>query len=68
MIMTLSDWKALSITQTVLLELSARVRGLRDELAQSAGNDPLMDRWKCGVIAAYEDVINIQFDEEIHDD
>lgn len=62
--MTLSDWKALSITQVILAEFKYRQDQLRFELGQSAGIDPLEDRRKAGIIAAYEDVINIELEDE----
>jgi len=65
---TLYDWKNLSITQVILAELRGRQQALRDELATSAGVDPLADRYRVGVIAAYEDMLSIELDnpEETH--
>lgn len=65
--MNLYDWKNHEITQVIFKELKSRQEHLRDELSQTAGVDPLMDRWKCGVIAAYEDILSIELDEEAHD-
>ena len=65
--MTLGDWKTLPITQVIMAEFKARQQQLRVELGQAAGVDPLSDRFKTGVIAAYEDVITIELeDEESH--
>jgi hypothetical protein len=60
---TLNDWKALAITQVIMAELRNRQRQLKEELAISAGVSPLDDRFKTGVIAAYEDVLNIELDD-----
>ena len=62
--MTLYDWKNLPITQVIMAEFKSRQKALKEELAQSAGLDPLSDRFKAGVIAAYEDVVNIELDDE----
>lgn len=61
--MTLTDWKNLAITQVIMAEFRQRQRQLKEELAQSAGINPLDDRFKVGVIAAYEDVLNIELDD-----
>lgn len=44
-------------------ELTNRVRELQDELGNSAGVDPLFDRFKVGAINAYKDVLNISIEE-----
>jgi hypothetical protein len=61
---TLNDWKGLAITQVILAEFKRRQRDLKEELAISAGVNPLDDRFKAGVIAAYEDVVNIELDDD----
>jgi hypothetical protein len=60
---TLNEWKSLEITQVIMSELKLRQAQLRLELGQSAGIDPLDDRHKAGVIAAYEDILNIELEE-----
>lgn len=65
--MTLSDWKSLDITQIIFKELKNRQRELKEALAEQAGVDPSKDRWRCGAIAAYEDLLNIEMDEETQD-
>lgn len=62
--MKLRDWKQLVITQEVLAELKKRVESLKDSLVQSAGVDPRLDSYRSGAIAALQDVINFQFDDE----
>ena len=66
--MTLSDWKSLEITDLILTELKRRQEEAKEKLASIAGLDPLRDRWLCGAIAAYEDVLNIELDGEVHGD
>lgn len=65
--MTLSEWKSFSITQEIMAEFKRRQAFLKEQLADQAGKDPLEDRWKAGVIAAYQDIIDIELDEESHD-
>lgn len=64
--MTLSDWKQLSITQEILAELKRRQNWAKEELAEQAGINPLLDREKVGAIKAYQDMLDIEL-EETHD-
>lgn len=61
--MTLNEWKGFEITQEVV----GAIKNLRayaiEQLAESAGIDPLKDRWLCGAIAAYNDFLDIQIEE-----
>ncbi len=61
--MTLSDWKHLEITQEILGALKERQAYLKEVLSESAGIDPLEDRWKTGVIAGYQDILDIEVEE-----
>lgn len=64
--MTLHDWKSLEITQVITQELQTRIQYLKEQLADQAGLDPLADRQKVGAIKAYQDIIDIELDEETH--
>lgn len=44
-------------------ELYNHILRIREDLGNTAGIDPLEDRRKAGAIAAYADMINIEFDE-----
>lgn len=48
-----------------LIEL--RIKEESHTLANTAGLEPLNDRLKVGYIAAFNDVLNITFDEVIND-
>lgn len=65
--MTLTDWKSLEITQIIFKELENRQKELKETLVTTAGENPLMDRWRCGAIAAYGDVLDIEMHEETQD-
>jgi len=41
-----------------------RIQALQEILATSAGVDPLQDRFYVGAIAAYNDLLNIDFEGE----
>jgi hypothetical protein len=56
------DWKKHPVTKEVMSILKDRVEQLQFELGQSAGQDPLNDRFKCGAVAAYYDMIQIEVD------
>lgn len=62
------DWKANPVTKAVMTELFDRILAVREDLGNTAGIDPLDDRRKAGAIAAYSDMINIEFDEVPHGD
>lgn len=57
------DWKANPVTKAVMNELYNRILLVREDLGNTAGIEPLEDRRKTGAIAAYGDMINIEFDE-----
>lgn len=44
------------------------ITDLKEQLAQSAGIDPLSDRFKAGAIQAYTDILNITLEEVIDED
>lgn len=57
------DWKANPVTKAVFNDLVTRVRRIQEELGGAAGKDPLYDQYRVGAIAAYTDLLNIEFDE-----
>lgn len=58
------DWKAGPITKAVFAQIRNNIRGLQEELGESAGIDPRADAIKVGAIRAYNDVLELDFDEE----
>lgn len=58
------DWKRHPVTQAVFSQLASRVNDLKDGLSESAGTDPGFDRYRTGAIAAYNDMLKIEFEEE----
>lgn len=61
------DWKRHPVTQQVFSQLTARIAGLKDEIVGDAlGSDPRTLASKAGAILAYQDVLDIDFDEESH--
>lgn len=56
------------MTKVVFESLRQRILEVQDELGASAGQDPLSDRWKCGAIAGYTDLLNTTFGEVSNDD
>jgi len=45
-----------------------RIEALKEQLAQSAGVDPLSDRFKSGAIQAYNDILNVDVEEVTDED
>lgn len=62
--MTLNDWKNLSITQEIMDEFRKRQAFAKEYLASNAGIDSGQDRWYSGTIAAYEDMLNVELENE----
>jgi len=62
------DWKSNPVTKEVFKQFQVRIDSLRELLGDSAGEDPLLDRWKVGAIQAYKDLILIEFEEEALND
>ena len=56
------DWKKHPVTKEVMSILTDRVAQLQYELGFSAGILPSEDRFKCGAIGAYNDMIQIEVD------
>lgn len=55
------QWKQHPVTKAVIASMQARVDYLKDQLAMSAGVDPLEDRFRVGYIAAANDFSDIDF-------
>lgn len=58
------DWKRHPMTQIVMEQFTNRVRYLKESLAEQAGKDPLEDRFKVGYIAAFNDIILMEYEGE----
>lgn len=61
------DWKADPVTKSAFEMINDNIQRLQTELGESAGSDALQDRWKCGVIAGYRDLLLINFAEVEND-
>lgn len=57
------DWKANPVTKAVFNDLRERIQRIQEELGVTAGKDHLYDQYRVGAIAAYNDLLNIEFDE-----
>lgn len=57
------DWKRHPMTQIVIENLAKNVRDLKEALAEQAGKDPLEDRFRAGYIAAFNDIIRMDWEE-----
>ena len=57
------DWKKHPVTQALYGGMVNRINEAALELAGSAGIDPLDDRFKCGIVRAYQEVLTLEFDE-----
>lgn len=53
------QWKTHPITKLVIESMQQRASHLKEELALSAGIDPLLDRFRSGYIAAANDFSDI---------
>lgn len=60
----LVEWRSFPVTREIINILRDRVDQLQFELGQSAGLNPAEDRFKCGAIGAYTDILNIEVDTD----
>lgn len=58
-----TDWKKHPVTNALFAGMLDRINDAAKELAGSAGIDPLEDRFKCGMIRAFQEVMSIEYDE-----
>lgn len=59
-----ADWKRHPVTQQVFSQLRERVSYATESILNSAGVDPRQDAWHAGAVAAFRDVLNIEFEGE----
>jgi len=57
------EWKSDPRTQEILQGMKSQVGRMEYQIARSVGEDSKMDLIRRGYILAFEDVINIQFEE-----
>lgn len=57
------DWKANPVTKAVMTDIYNRILRTQEQLGATAGLDSVNDRYLAGAIAAYNDLLNIEFDE-----
>ena len=58
-----SDWKKHPVTQALYSAIAGRINDGAKELADCAGVDPLNDRYKCGMVRAYYEILAVELDE-----
>lgn len=56
-------WKNSAVTQEIFNTIYRNIESLKHELAESAGIDPLKDRFTSGAIGAYNDLLLIDFED-----
>jgi hypothetical protein len=61
------SWKGNEVTYAFMLSMHQRVQDLKETLAGTAGVDPLQDRFICGMIRAFSEVIHVEVDEVIQE-
>ena len=57
------DWKHSPVTKAIYEDLNTRILALQAELGQTAGADPLQDRFVVGMIRAYKNLWDIEWEE-----
>jgi len=57
------DWKRHPMTQVVMSEFAAKVADIKEQLAETAGVDPARDRYYTGYIAAFNDILRMEYNE-----
>lgn len=56
-------WKLNPVTVAIFQAMKDKIDDKLVGLEHSAGLDPLYDRFNCGMIQAFKDVLSINFDE-----
>ena len=59
-----SEWKQASQTKEILEIVRQYARRIEIVLAREAGLDPLSDRFKVGVLAGLDELLNIEWEDE----
>lgn len=59
------DWKNNGITHQFFQAILDRIQDLKDGLAGSAGQDSSQDRYVCGMIRAFGEVLNVEVNDII---
>lgn len=57
------SWKTQQVTLAMFEAIQEYINATKEDLAKSAGNDPLTDRFKVGYITALEDIKNISLED-----
>ena len=55
-------WKDSLITNEVFGEIRQRINDIAQNLMVNAGVDPEQDRYMCGMIRAYQDIMDITYE------
>lgn len=58
------DWKRHPVTQSAFSQLAGRVNLIKETLAEHAGKDPGTDRFHVGYIAAFNDLLLMEYEGE----
>ena len=58
-----ADWKNHPVTKVVMASLAGKIQEVSDDLSQTAGRNPLEDRYKVGAIAGYRDLTLIDWED-----
>jgi len=59
------DWINNPVTQAVMYGIQERIQEAKGTLAGTAGINPLEDRYICGMIRAFGEVLTIEVDDVI---
>jgi hypothetical protein len=58
------DWQSQPITKAFFIAINNKVEALKEELVQSAADDPKWDAVKRGAVAALRDIMDADWFEE----
>ena len=62
------DWKRHPVTQTIFSYLNSLIAEGKTELAATAGVEPILDSRKAGKISAFQDILDMTFEESVEND
>ena len=59
------DWKRHPMTTVIMSQLTSRVNDIKEVLSEQAGKNPAQDCYYVGYIAAFNDLIRMEYEDEV---
>lgn len=57
------DWKSNDVTLVIFQNMETRIKDAYEVLGNSAGSDPLQDKFLTGMIRAYKEILAVEWND-----